>query len=231
MPYFFHTLLCCLVISCATNCARASLILSEITGSPYQASSILGNATEGDDMAGMSVTVTFSDLTFETITWAATGLGTGEAMGTDWRLDQGPGSTWSNAFNFVNRTGKTVSQLTLHGAPANTVFDRTFTGTGTPGSANGKDVLESGTTISNAQDVLAEYHDKVNLTGSGAVGDLFAGLKFTFTAGLANNSVFSFITDTDNTTTQLVPSPVPEPSGCIPLACCLLLGYANRRRR
>ena len=212
-----------------TKLVSADLVTLETGGGIYEAASILGTATEGDDMAGLSVNVTFDDATSETVIWVATGSGTGAASGTNWSLNQGPGSTWSNAFTFTNRTGKTVASLTLHGLGSNTIFDRAFGGTGTTGSANGKDIAETLTTVSATQDVIATYHNPVALVGSPVVGDLFAGLKFDFTLGLGNNSSFAFITDTDNTTSNVTLRAIPEPSGFL-VFCCILAGCLKRRR-
>ena len=218
---------------------NAQIITNSFNGTLYETSAVTGAVTEGDDLAGLFATVTFSDLSTEVVNFAATGDGTGEAAGTNWLLGQGPGTTFTNAFTLTNDTGLGISSLLLHGGGTNTVFDRpsetTVGGTATtPGSTFGLDIFETGTTVSSNQTVLATYHDLVTISGAAPVGDLYAGLEINFADGLDDNSSFSFITDTDTTATNLIvstpsTSAVPEPSGLVPLLC-MSLAFLKRRR-
>ena len=204
----------------------ADLIILQDNGITHETAPLSGFSTEGDDMAGMTVEVTFSDLSRELRVWAATSPGSGGAFGTGWQITQGAGSTWSNPFAFTNTGALSVTKFTLHGAPANTVFDRSFAGAGTPTSANGRDIFEFGSSITLSQDVTATYFDQVQLPGETPVGDLFAGLEVRFADGLSNGQAFRFITDTDTGGSNLI---VPEPSGVT--AVCLSLGAILHRRR
>ena len=118
--------------------------------------------------------------------------------------------------------------IDLHGAPANTVFDRSFGGVGTATSANGKDISESLTNVSDAQTVIATYYDAVGLLDAPPVGDLFAGLRVEFDQGLDAGASFSFIADTDTGETRLVN---PEPSNVLLLAAFALATGSRRTRR
>ena len=209
--------------------AQAALVLSEQDGVTYETPTLSGFGTDGDDMLGLSVSVVFADASTETAIWqAGATVGYGEAVGTGWTINQGPGSTWSNPFSFANNSGQAVSRITLHGAGANTVFDRSFGGAaGTTSSANGRDVQET-TSISVTQDVFATYFDRVQLAGGTPVGDLFGGLRLEFSAGLADGASFSFITDTDTGSSSLIPT--PEPSAGLLVTCFVSLISWRRRQ-
>lgn len=90
MKYLRHELtfsiFAILILLGQANSAKADLIVTSINGTLFEAEAILGTATQGDDMVGMSVMVTFADMTSETVIWGATGLGTGEASGINWDL-------------------------------------------------------------------------------------------------------------------------------------------------
>ena len=239
MHTFIKRSLIILLLCFGVSDLNAQILTSNFSGTLYETSGVTGAVTEGADLAGLFATVTFSDLTSEVVNFAATGAGTGEAAGTNWLLGQGPGTTFSNPFTLTNDTGLSISSLLLHAGGTNTVFDRptstTPTGTGnTAGSTAGLDIFETGTTVSSNQAIFATYHDLVTISGAAPLGDLYAGLEISFTDGLADNSSFSFITDTDTATSNLVlatPSTtaVPEPSGLVPLLC-MSLAFLKRRR-
>ncbi|MEM7478525.1 MAG: hypothetical protein AAF483_26380, partial [Planctomycetota bacterium] len=199
----------CAGTACFHSQVRGDFILDEEFGQQYSTSTLATFGTHGAIMAGMSVEVTYADATTETQIWTTTGTETGGAFGSSWQITQGPGSTWSNSFNFTTTSSTAIVAINLHGAPGNTVFDRQFGGAGTSTSANGKDIFESLTNISASQDVLATYYDAVGLLDADPVGDLFAGLRIEFETGLVFGDAFAFITDTDTGQTNLQ---TPEPS-------------------
>ncbi|MDG1875162.1 MAG: PEP-CTERM sorting domain-containing protein [Mariniblastus sp.] len=223
------------------NSTQADLFIRSETGTIYETTGITTFGTTGEDMAGLQVSVTFVDLiteqnSTESVVWERSGLagsGSGGAFGDDWGISLGPGTSWSNPFTVLHsRADSIITEFTLKGAPADVIFDRTFNGDeGTTTSARGKDILESGTSISTAQDITATYFDAIQFTGSVPVGDLFAAVNISFSGGLAQNSAFGFVTDTDTGSTDLTKSgAVPEPTSFL-IFGSLGLGFAIFRKK
>ncbi len=184
-------------------------------------------ATNSADMNGMLVTVTFADLTSETLTWGEDVL-TGGVSGNGWDLFMAnpTGNTLSNGFT-LTATGQTdILSLFLEGDPGMTMFDvEPLVGAfSTANSRDGVPVADSytdafGTVVTDSVsysgiDIIASYTMPVALTGDNPVYDLYSNLLLSFTdtdgngsAGFTSSDTLTFISDTDNEAT-----PVPEPA-------------------
>lgn len=223
-----------------------ALTFSTDPGTLQDVSSVSETLTSFNMIGGMQVTAAFIGGATETLTWVApptgsvydtccgpgTYAGVFGSTGGGWSL-VASGNTFAALWQFVG--GNTaIDSLTLTGFSSNILFDRAFTGEGTPGSSGGSstfaDVFPSGTFGDGLADDPAgwtvTYFNAVGLNGAAPVGDLYAGVRLTFgTGGYSGN--FNFLADTDT----FVPGTgnggnggnggaVPEPSSL------LLLGAA-----
>jgi hypothetical protein len=183
------------------------------------------SAVNGDDMAGISVTVTLDDNTSETLVWAATGLDEGGVFGTlgvdGWSLVES-GDTLGGLVNqslfgvwtLANQTGQAIKSLFVDLSATNVVFDTLFGDVSANGSSAGREfTYDTRFTTVNAGFSM-NYMD-----------ELFKGLTITGPQGgfLADGASFGFMIDTDIVT-------VPAPATLSILALSLL-GLAARSRR
>jgi hypothetical protein len=184
---------------------------------------IIGSATTGALMNGMLISATFANSFSQTLAWAATGLDSGGVTGTDWGLSVA-GDTFSANWTFVNTIGSNLVQLTLNGAPGQTMFDTVF-GADTPGSFSATTFVENPTAAG-----VATFSRRVALLGNAPAGDLWDVLSVSFTGGGVAGG-FTFQQDTDNGVT--LTAAIPEPSTyALMLAGLGFVGFvANRRRK
>jgi len=202
---------------------------------------VIDTFVNGAEMAGMEVTVYFGNGTSETVTWSATGAESGAAIGSDWSLSQS-GDTLNQpgvlpAWTLSNLTGFTITRFTIDAWVAKVFFDVMLESVpdsvGTPGSGQGRPFTDDGTlNIITTWDIYggsatpqqsAENTPHVtylnNLYGA---PDLFGGLDVVLgSTGLASNSSFRFVIDTDQ---------VSEPPLYGLLALGLAAGFYLRRR-
>lgn len=186
-------------------------------GTTYQTTALTGFTTSGDQMAGMTVTVTDSAGDTFSALWEITGAGAGAATGTGWSLVES-GDTWNSTWYFNSNFN--ITKLFIDAGTGNTVFDVEHDPyPGTEGSANGKSISDNNNVI---------YRDYVALTGFLPEGDLFRTLEINF---VNQTNTYSFITDTDNLQFPGDIKPVvPEPSTFILLGAGLA-GFAFARKR
>lgn len=109
-----------------------------------------------------------------------------------------------------------------------TVFDRTWNGEGTPGSATGNTFDLK--TFPTGFNITATYINQVALTGFSPVGDLYRNLNLAFTNGLDAGQSINFLADTDNLWFAGDIGAVPEPSSLV-VASTVVLGLAGYSRR
>jgi hypothetical protein len=215
-----------------TTATQAADFHAQILNPVVEIPSVSDFQTTGADMAGMEVTVFFSNAPAETVTWAATGATSGAAAGPDgdWSMAQSD-DTFTNPWLLIYDSGVTqglkglLTGFSIDGFAAGpnevgVMFDRTFNGNfGTPDSFLGRD-LESQVPIP-PFDVFVTYRSTVALQGQPAVGDEFRYLDVRFgelspngefdtgafrQAGLDGENLarYSFIQDTNN---PIVPEP------------------------
>jgi len=229
------------------------LSLFEDTTNTIMVTDLTGFAAEGDDMAGMQVTVfsSFFGTGSETIAWGATGAGTGGALGNGWSLSES-GDTFGDTSNppegrwmfDVTEPNMLVDRILLTGVSGQdvqdtgVVFDRTVEPNffGTDGSAKGRDFEYAATAFTGNTGVEVTYIDLIDsqADGPGAVGDLFAqvDIDFVLPAGggdiggaFGANDRLLFYMDTDLVGPR-VPGDCPPGGECDvpePGTCLLLL--------
>ena len=205
--------------------SEAALTVNFDSGTAHSMSGFTGFGTTSADMVGLEVSVVFDSGAVDNQTWGTAGIAT-----ANWTITQGPGSTYSSPFRLTNLTNDPIVSFQMHGGFQDTVFDVTSVAS-TPGTANGRTLLEFGSTISFSQDVDVRYFDEVHLPGSAPVGDIYAGLEVNFENGITNQT-FSFVTDTDTASSPLTPvvSAVPEPNTMI-FGFVVAALYTRRNRR
>lgn len=220
--------------------AFAALALSFVMAAPVQSATInyfeaglpaaipglTGFATTGSMMDGLVVQACFTVLGCETRNWADTGANSGGVSGTGWGLSV-TGDTFGADWEFAigANVGQLISVL-LDARTALTLFDRTFTGAGTSGSANGLDfttALNGGTTI----DVT--YLNPTGVGDDAPVGDIFQQVSIVFRNESGPRTNWSFDQDTDNDSRFVIQ--VPEPATLLLLGLGTLALVRLQRRR
>ncbi len=228
--------LCLLIAPLAPN-AQADYTESVIfdQDEPYHViDEIRGHVASGADMAGMRVTVTFTDGASEAVTWEATVDDSGQAVGTGWLLSQ-TGDTWNwygKPWTLMNISAKAIREVELDGSPddapeeqLDTVFDRTWGGDpdpGTEGSEKGGNFEGCGALPDVA--VVATYDEPVMLAEADVpVFDVYRFLRIRFMddCGLGSGQTLQFLADTD-----VVPAPGAVVLGMIGLG---MIGRVRKR--
>jgi len=215
-----------------TSATQAADFHSQLLNPVVEIPAVSDFQTNGADMAGMEVTVFFSNAPSETAVWNVAGPTSGSAAGPDgdWEMGQ-TGDTFTEPWLLIYDSGVTQQQkglltgFSIDGFAAGpgevgVMFDRTFNGDfGTPDSFLGRDLVTQAPVP--PFDVFVTYRSSVALQGQPAVGDEFRFLDVRFgelspdgefdtgafrRSGLDGENLarYSFIQDTNN---PIVPEP------------------------
>jgi len=207
-----------------------SVTINKVNGTVMSTTGLTGFATNGAQMAGMSIQVNFSNSTSETGIWATTGAVSGAASGTGWSVAES-GDTFLSTWTLRNTSGLGIDSVVFNGGIGDTLFDTTFGGLfGTAGSARGLDfAVVSGLT---GLDIAATYSEAVAIGAAAPVGDIFNTLTVDFsTLGVAFGTGRSLVfrQDTDNLKFAGDLNVVPLPTAAM-LGVFGLSVIARRRR-
>jgi len=206
-----------------SSAAYAGVTVNFDSGTTVWTSSLSGQQTEGDDMAGMKVTAYWSDSSSQKLTWSATGPGAGAVSGSNWSLALA-GDTFSSDWVLTNTSvTKSIDRLLIDAGTGNSVFDVTFGGLeGTAGSGIGR-TFEVTDGLGQL-DITATYRNQVAISGDSPVGDIWRYLDITFTnSGSFAAGTLKYGADTDNilnsgeVVIQTEPDPDPDPDPTPPV--------------
>jgi hypothetical protein len=217
-----------------TTASQAAVIIIKNDPTIFSTSALTGSATSGDMMAGMEVTVTYSDASTSTAIWAATGLGAGGASNANFFSLTEVGDTFTGNWTLENtRPGLAITGFSIYAKPGDTVFDTTSPAPGTPGSANGADFAFTSGPVT---DATVTYSDALKLNAAAVpTGDLYLRMNVSFGQSLASGATLTFRQDTDSVDLpgDIIPvdpgpgTAVPEPGSA--LVGLMVLGLCGAR--
>jgi hypothetical protein len=177
---------CCLILAASVAAYGGSITtIAQVNGTTVNAIDVTGATTTGNEMGGMTITGSFSTGSNAVCTWVngagSAGGCTAAGGGANSFALSLNGDTFSTNWNLTSITGGNLLSLLFDGLPGFTVFDRSFGGSGTSGSAAGNDA--SGTTSPANTNGSVTYQDLVGTLGNAPVGDLFARVAIAFNNG------------------------------------------------
>jgi hypothetical protein len=247
-------------LATATSAVEAQTVTS-VNGTSYTTSSI-DESTTGSDMTGMKVHVCLSNSCYDK-TWANLG---GSYYGVEetgmFRIRVGHNEdTYNGDWRFDLFSSNDLVTVTMNGFAGNTIFDRTYPNTGTPGSSHGRDADLLNQCVAdgysqncvNFNNSTVQYSNRVGLNNT-FYGDEFEQVKFSFanvslsgpdaSGGFdqdftqactgrngSNCSPVGFYLHMDTDNASLRTT-VPEPSTYVLMFAGLgLVGVASRRKR
>lgn len=209
-----------------TGFASAAVMKTNDLSDPHRVKQVLFQE-DASQMAGMQVTVSFSDTTTQTATWEALSLTLGAASNTGFRLSD-QGDTFFTPWTLVNlHESAAITGFSLDGLPGNTGFDRTLPSFGTQDSDRGKDFFFESDPISAAMMADVDYSSPIYVGGNPVEGDLYHNLDVAFTmdTSLAPGTRLQFHQDTD------IVLAIPEPSAGLGIGLLLSSAFFLRRRK
>jgi hypothetical protein len=185
----------------------------------------------GATMAGAKVSAGQNGGAMETITWSATGVDSGEAVGAmlGWRLSLA-GESGGNPLVLEGLGTNGLDWIEIDLMPERQIgaFDDDDPTPGTPGSVGGSDpwvgLIAAGSHSTLGWDIDVTYRDMVALTANAPEKDLYRGLRIDFTRTFISDDVLSYVADSDAV------RGVPEPASCLLLGLSALIAGCRRLR-
>lgn len=215
------------------NNALADLSVDTLPGITYEVDAIAIWDTLAEDMAGVSVTASFSSgQNDDILSWGDLGSGLFGVQTSEWSLTMnGSESTFYAIWtlDIIDTSNVVISDIVISGLSGDIVFDIVPPfDVVTDGSEYGREIIAGSLTSGNLS-IEAVYSNEVALTGNAALLDLYETLSISFLndGGFTSDSIFYFKADTDNI------GEVPEP-GTMLLFGSGILGISSvlvRRRK
>jgi hypothetical protein len=243
MRHLFRLSAMAAAVATAAAAPLAAQTNSFVAGTQFNGPAITGSATSGALMAGMTVSVDFTDTPSASGAWGDLGGGTCGVNFGGFTLTLGCGSdTFNTSWSVNNATSRGVRSIRLNGASGRTVFDCGWTGSscnntgtgpldGTVNSADGRSLTSFGGSYTGG--VVGQYSNLFGVNGAAPVGDLFEQLTITFSDVLGAGGTYQFRADADNSSFDAPPPvAVPEPATlALTLVGLIGMGSVARRRR
>jgi len=236
--YALLTIGLCALLMTVIPVRAGSVTINYVNGIPNAISNVATQATASKDMAGMTVTAYFSDLTWEQATWAQITGDLYGAVGAGWQLSVDDSDTFYAPWVLTSAAGanKTITKIEIDAGPGNAVFDVKNAdnplnpGSSTPGSKEGRtlEVVDETSSF----DITVTYSDYVQLAGNSPVGDVWRrmGLDFTNAVYFCPGSTLKFMADTD-TVAGIRVVPTPAEWSLLAMSLSVLSGYGLLKRR
>jgi hypothetical protein len=220
-----------LMVAASLAVASSTQAITIVTqnGTSYKAAGVESYQTTGANMTGLQVWVAFSNGSVQSANWVGANHG---ATAADWFRVGVIGDTYNYLWSIQNLNSENgIVGFGFNGAAAGVLFDKSFPGFGTPGSANGSDfsLFASPAPRPGADSVAAAtYRDIVSLVGQPPVGDLYASLSIQLDFFLGPGTVMQFRQDTDNSFGPL--QSVPDTGMTLSLLALGMMCVAGLRR-
>lgn len=188
------------ILAALATFAAHGVTITTSTGNLHEISYVSDNQTGGPNMAGMEVWVSFADGSRYSAIWSSAG----SAVLPNY-FDIATGSdTYSGLWRIRNFSDSSIVGFGFNGAPGGVVFDKSFQGTGTRYSGEGKDLM-----FNPDRPATILYTDIVAIAGEQPLGDVFASLQVDMAnSPLAGRAEGLFYQDTDKVYGQM--NRVPE---------------------
>ncbi len=236
-----NILLAFAVMALVVGAGNANALTVNYVPTPAQTTTGVDNfATTFDMMVGMSVEVTWGNLSTTDFTWSSPGGLAGGVSDSNGFTLGSIGDSFSSSWALAPNNTYVINSIFIDAGTGGTVFDVWSGSTGTPNSANGHPF--SVTSITGNFDITATYSGGVQIGSAAPVGDLYRYLNIDFTSTAINvlggnyqgyfgaNDLLSFRADTDNLELGEI-DPVPEPSTMLLMGAGILGLVAYNRKR
>jgi hypothetical protein len=214
--------------------ASATVVIVKTQPTIYSTTALTGYTTTGAMMAGMTISVTYSDATVLSALWATTGGASGGASVANGFSLSESGDTYTSVWTLQNtRPTYSIVGFSINARTGDTVLDTTDPNTGTDGSHQGRD-FEFYNGSQNTYSATATYSDALKLNSSATpVGDEYLRLTVSLSPStyLASGGSLYFRQDTDNVSIPGDIVVVPEAGTGLFGVCLLAFPVASMLRR